>query len=136
RPVGRRTRQGAGDQPAAGRGRQGGYGGQGCVHRRPRRSYPAAQGSEVRRRPVVPIKGVLFDKDGTLVDFHATWSAVADRMALEAAEGDRPAADRLLAAAGYDVDTGHFKADSVFAAGTNRDIVDLWFPDLPRRRQD
>src|SRR5690606_12736385 len=104
--------------------------------RRPRRSYPAAQGGAVRRRPAVPIKGILFDKDGTLVDFHATWSAVADLMALEAAGGDRPAADRLLGLAGYDADAGHFTADSVFAAGTNRDIVDLWFPDLPRQRQD
>ncbi|TIV75929.1 MAG: HAD family hydrolase, partial [Mesorhizobium sp.] len=27
------------------------------------------------------IKGILFDKDGTLVDFNATWLGVADFMA-------------------------------------------------------
>ena len=48
------------------------------------------------------IKGILFDKDGTLVDFNATWLGVADFMAMDAAEGDRWKADRLLAAAGFD----------------------------------
>jgi phosphoglycolate phosphatase len=76
------------------------------------------------------IKGILFDKDGTLVDFNATWFAVADLMAMEAAEGDRGKADGLLDVAGYDFAAKRFKADSVFAAGTNRDIVELWFPRL------
>ena len=35
------------------------------------------------------IKGILFDKDGTLVDFQKTWYALADLMALHAADGDR-----------------------------------------------
>jgi phosphoglycolate phosphatase len=81
------------------------------------------------------IKGILFDKDGTLVDFNATWSAVADFMAMEAAGGDRPAADELLTVAGYDFDARRFKADSIFAAGTNRDVVEAWFPQLSRQEQ-
>ncbi|KQZ79024.1 HAD family hydrolase [Mesorhizobium sp. Root157] len=81
------------------------------------------------------IKGILFDKDGTLVDFNATWSGVADFMALEAAEGDRAQADRLLAAAGLDPQTRRFKADSVFAAGTNLDVIELWLPHLSRAQQ-
>lgn len=76
------------------------------------------------------IKGILFDKDGTLVDFQATWFAVGDRLALQAAGGDRDAADRLLEIAGYDFERHCFKADSVFAAGTNADIVALWYPDV------
>ena len=73
------------------------------------------------------IKGILFDKDGTLIDFQATWFAIADRMALRVAKGDRAGANALLAQAGYDFVGGKFKADSVFAAGTNADIVDLWY---------
>lgn len=76
------------------------------------------------------IRGILFDKDGTLVDFDATWFAVADLMALEAAGGDREDADRMLDEAGYDFAAARFRADSVFAAGTNADIVALWYPQV------
>ena len=76
------------------------------------------------------IKGILFDKDGTLVDFQATWFAIGHAMALKAAGGDRRRADALLEAAGYDFSRHRFKADSVFAAGTNADIVALWYPDV------
>ena len=76
------------------------------------------------------IKGILFDKDGTLVDFQKTWFAIGDRMALRAAGGDRARADGLMAAAGYDFERHCFGADSVFAAGTNADIVALWYPEL------
>lgn len=79
---------------------------------------------------VAPIKGILFDKDGTLVDFQATWHAIGDAMALEAADGDRQRADALMDAAGYDSESTRFRADSVFAAGTNADIVALWHPRL------
>lgn len=81
------------------------------------------------------IKGILFDKDGTLVDFQATWFAIGDLMALEAADGNRAEADKLMSRAGYDYETHGFKADSVFAAGTNADIVALWYPDVDQERK-
>jgi phosphoglycolate phosphatase len=76
------------------------------------------------------IRGILFDKDGTLIDFNATWSAVARKMAMQAAEGDAVHADRLLDISGFDHATGTFRADSVFAAGTNAEVVALWHPHL------
>lgn len=83
------------------------------------------------------IRGVLFDKDGTLVDFNKTWFAIGDALALEAAGGDRDKADALMAAAGYDRAAKRFRADSVFAAGTNADIVALWYRDAaPPLRQE
>jgi phosphoglycolate phosphatase len=76
------------------------------------------------------IRGILFDKDGTLIDFEATWAALARRMALKAAEGDAARADALLDLSGLDLATNRFRADSIFAAGTNADVVELWHPHL------
>ncbi|MFC5384825.1 HAD family hydrolase [Aquamicrobium segne] len=81
------------------------------------------------------IKGILFDKDGTLIDFHATWAQVAEEMALEAAKGNQDKADTMLIAGGLDPVTRSFMADSIFAAGTNLDIIELWFPELSRAEQ-
>lgn len=75
------------------------------------------------------IKAILFDKDGTLVDFQKTWFAIGDVMALKAADGDRKKANALLEIAGYDFANDRFKANSVFAAGTNAEIVQLWYPE-------
>lgn len=76
------------------------------------------------------IRGVLFDKDGTLVDFEATWASLARRMALKAAEGDEVRALVLLEQSGLDLVTNRFRPDSIFAAGTNADVVALWHPHL------
>jgi phosphoglycolate phosphatase len=75
------------------------------------------------------IRGILFDKDGTLIDFDATWVTIARRMAMEAANGDALRADYLLDLSGLDLAAGKFRADSVFAAGTNAEIVALWHPE-------
>lgn len=74
------------------------------------------------------IRGILFDKDGTLIDFNATWFGFADAMAMRAAAGERGRADELLDAAGFDFALRRFRPDSVLAAGTNEDVVALWYP--------
>ena len=72
------------------------------------------------------IQAILFDKDGTLVDFEKTWTpayrAAAD--ALEAAAGAPGLGDRLLARAGYDGTA--LDPDSLLVSGTNEEIVALW----------
>lgn len=74
------------------------------------------------------IQGILFDKDGTLVDFFATWIP-AYRAAAKAA-GDlagRPGmASRLLRLSGYDPETGELDPSSLLAGGTTGEICDLW----------
>lgn len=82
------------------------------------------------------IKAILFDKDGTLIDFEKTWLAIGERMAMKAADGDPERAERLLERGGLDRVNRCFKPDSVFAAGTNAEIVALWYPDhSPAERQ-
>ena len=76
------------------------------------------------------MRAILFDKDGTLLDFERTWTPLMKRMVLEAARGDAGQAAEMLAAGGYDADKGKFRSGSVVAAGTSELIVRLWFPRL------
>jgi phosphoglycolate phosphatase len=76
------------------------------------------------------IRAILFDKDGTLVDFNRTWFRVCMALAQTAADGDRDKARLLLEAAGYDFTAERFRADSVIGAGTVEELVDLWHPGL------
>ena len=74
------------------------------------------------------IKGILFDKDGTLLDFNRTWLAPYRRAAayLHARFGARAEADELLARGGFIAATETWRADSPLASGSNQDIIDLW----------
>lgn len=76
------------------------------------------------------IRAVLFDKDGTLIDFDRTWFSISWQLAQRAAKGDEVQARALLDAGGYDWLTERFRANSVIAAGTVEDIVSLWHPDV------
>lgn len=70
------------------------------------------------------IAGILFDKDGTLLDFDASWGPVNRKVALIAAGGDQGLADRLLEACGMDPVTGAIVPDSLFASGNTREIAE------------
>jgi phosphoglycolate phosphatase len=68
------------------------------------------------------IAGILFDKDGTLLDYDASWLPVNRELASIAAQGDTALADHLLSACGMDPVTGHIVPDSLLAAGNTRQI--------------
>jgi phosphoglycolate phosphatase len=70
------------------------------------------------------IAGILFDKDGTLLDFDASWAPVNRKVALIAAAGDAALADSLLRACGMDPVTGRLVPDSLLAAGNTREIAE------------
>ncbi|MCG6903705.1 MAG: HAD family hydrolase [Rhodobacter sp.] len=77
------------------------------------------------------IKGVLFDKDGTLFDFAATWNVWATGMLLDLAQGDGARAAELGALIGFDIVGQQFRRDSAVIAGTPDDIVRLLLPGVP-----
>lgn len=77
------------------------------------------------------IRGVLFDKDGTLFDFKATWNAWARATLLDFANGDIGRASELGALIGYDFATAAFDASSEIIAGTPDDLVRLLSPGVP-----
>lgn len=66
----------------------------------------------------VTIKGIIFDKDGTLFDFDATWTVWAGTTILHLAGGDREKAYAIAAALEYDLDAGVFLPGSHVIAGT------------------
>ena len=69
------------------------------------------------------ITGILFDKDGTLLDYAKSWVPVNYEVASIAANGDDALARRLLVAGGMDPDTGHVLPDSLLAAGNTVEIA-------------
>ncbi len=74
------------------------------------------------------IKAILFDKDGTLIDFNGTWYALYKSLAMEVAANEEIHADHLMTIGGYDSASNSFIAGSELAAGTTPGIVRLWLP--------
>jgi len=77
------------------------------------------------------IQGVLFDKDGTLFDFDATWSDWAAETLTGLADGDATHAAELGARIGFHMDTRKFDPGSAVIAGTPEDIGNGLAPALP-----
>lgn len=77
------------------------------------------------------IKGILFDKDGTLLDFDATWSPILQQAAMTVAGHDRALARILLAVGGFDSETGKTAPNSLLAAGNTVEIAEAWAEHLP-----
>jgi phosphoglycolate phosphatase len=77
------------------------------------------------------IKGILFDKDGTLFDFGASWSAWAVALLEDLSGGDRASSVRLASLIGFDLSRGVFLPDSFVISGTSDQIVEALLPGLP-----
>ena len=77
------------------------------------------------------VAGVLFDKDGTLFDFRATWEAWAQSFLIRLGQGDRARAAALGRVIGFDFESPGFAPDSIVIAGTPGEIVATLLPHLP-----
>jgi len=74
------------------------------------------------------LRGIIFDKDGTLFDFNATWGAWA-RHVFEAETAGAPETLPALAhAMGYDLSAGQFRPDSIVIASTVNEIAEAALP--------
>lgn len=72
------------------------------------------------------IRAILFDKDGTLLDFWPSWGPIGLAAAALAARGDVGLEARLLEAAGIALDGRRAEPGSVFAAGSAAEIAEIW----------
>ena len=80
-----------------------------------------------RRR--APIRGILFDKDGTLIDYRASWLAANRAVVRDLAEAacEAPAfADELLRRLGYEPAADRFAADSPLLWASTAQLAALW----------
>jgi phosphoglycolate phosphatase len=82
-------------------------------------------------KPVRKVDGLLFDKDGTLFDFHATWSDWALRLITTLSHRHGVTAPALADAMGFDLSAGQFHPDSPIIAGTNREAAECVARALP-----
>lgn len=75
------------------------------------------------------IKGLLFDKDGTLFGFRESWGIWCERVLADLCGDDLPLRQRLAQAAGYDITAREFLPGSSIvnaeASETNRIWADL-----------
>ncbi len=77
------------------------------------------------------IRGILFDKDGTLLDYAATWMPANRAAALATARGDTGLCERLLHIGGYDPESGRIAGNAVLAAGNTIEIAAAWHAHAP-----
>lgn len=88
--------------------------------------------------PMQPISAgaVVFDKDGTLIDFHATWGPAMVQVLAELSRGDatvlQTAADRLL----VDISTASIATESPIVAESTAEIAERIAADLGHNDTD
>jgi phosphoglycolate phosphatase len=78
------------------------------------------------------VRGIVFDKDGTLFDFQTTWAAVTGQMLEVLADGDAALESRLAHAAGYDLAARKLLSGSVIVAATVVESADVLLTAMPR----
>jgi phosphoglycolate phosphatase len=86
----------------------------------------------IRMADPARIRAVLFDKDGTLVDFDRTWGPAALAVMRRLAGGNPHHLDALLAASHFDLTAMRMRATSPLLAGSTSQYGGLWASALDR----
>lgn len=76
----------------------------------------------------MPVDALLFDKDGTLFDFGATWNSWTAKTIHHLAQGRAEVVQGLAKVLSYDLDRGEFRGDSIAIASTNSEISAVMAP--------
>jgi phosphoglycolate phosphatase len=82
---------------------------------------------------IMTFKALLFDKDGTLIDFDATWGPAAYAVMQELADGDAEALRRLLHVSEFIEEERRFLPSSPLVAGSSAHYGPLWAEILGRQ---
>ena len=90
------------------------------------RCAPPDGAPEGGTRQAMAIRGILFDKDGTVIDYWRTWVPINREVALYAARGNHTVADELLRLGGHDPATDRITPGTPLAAGSVDDIAEAF----------
>lgn len=82
------------------------------------------------------VDALIFDKDGTLFDYHATWSVALGGLIDALSAGDHTIRLRLAEVMDFDLEMGQFRPTSPIIAGTNREAAEVIALALPGRDVD
>jgi phosphoglycolate phosphatase len=75
---------------------------------------------------MIELAGVLFDKDGTLLDFDATWGPATHEVLETLSQGDKGRFRALAEIGGYLPDSGSFRPDSPIIGGDTTEFAPAW----------
>ncbi len=78
------------------------------------------------------IRGIIFDKDGTLFDFTRTWGSWTRRIIADLAGENAGLSAELARVMGFDPGTGRFERSSMVIAETTETVMAALLPMLPR----
>lgn len=81
--------------------------------------------------PTVKVDALIFDKDGTLFDYHATWSVAMGDLIEALAGGSAEVRVRLADAMDFDLSAQKFRPTSPIIACTNREAAEVIGQALP-----
>ncbi|MDG1239763.1 MAG: HAD family hydrolase [Planktomarina sp.] len=81
------------------------------------------------------IRGVIFDKDGTLFDFQSTWGIWTSQVLVRIAGSDGVLLGQLARALGYDTEARRVQPGSVIVAGTPMEIAAVIHGYMPAMSQ-
>lgn len=85
-----------------------------------------------RRGGMTAVKGIIFDKDGTLFDFTATWGAWCRNFIAALAGGDPVLMAQLADVLGYDLVHSAIRPDAIVIAQSNAEIAAQISPLFPQ----
>ena len=79
------------------------------------------------------IRGIVFDKDGTLFDFQQSWATWMAEIITGLSDDDETVAARAACKLGFDAEANLFEIDSPFVAGTPESTLELLNESFPRK---
>jgi len=77
------------------------------------------------------IRGIVFDKDGTLFQYAGTWAHWCDSVLDRLSADDGVLKARLAATVGFDMATGDFLPGSLIVGGSAGEVNEAWATHLP-----